>query len=166
MRWSVCVVLVTMQTTLVGNTGVRCSHIHENLSPTGILLWRWGDSTLIEDVCFMHVGLNLEHFFSSWYIYNLWFCGYFFTCRFWVVFSKEIDYKNVCGKCTNISIKKIKIDLEEIGQFIAPWLCNNQLTVRKKEQIHTIIKQKTIKRIILRSVCGCHSSFINTHWAH
>lgn len=42
-----CVESVTMQTTSVETTGVKCSHILENLSPTGIRSLRWGDFTVI-----------------------------------------------------------------------------------------------------------------------
>lgn len=41
MRSSVCVEWATMQTTSAETTGVKCSHILENLSPTGISLLRW-----------------------------------------------------------------------------------------------------------------------------
>lgn len=64
MRSSECVGWAMMQTRLVETTGVKCWHILENPSPTGILSSRWGDSAAAGwDLCLCtHARTDLNRF--------------------------------------------------------------------------------------------------------
>lgn len=61
MRSSECVGWATMRTRSVVTTGVKCWHIHENPSPTGILWSRWADIAAAAEIC-LRAAMHATHF--------------------------------------------------------------------------------------------------------